>query len=347
VTFVAIADEPQTHVLLGAATESNAVTIGREKSDTAQLDHVKITKTPIELTGGTSERAHVTRLAIPTGLTFSWRIAFGCVWGGGNGINFHPEAMFRVPVNEMALFDSGRGRPIKELAQRYPYAHRTGILGIYDWYPSPIRSAYAKYRQKEWEAAGNFGGATGGTGPYPPIEKSHYDFLPIARESILLFIMYHGEISVWRGDGKWEQAREAWAVQWSEKPTEEFKTEITEPFWVAGNEKQYLFVTRSGALYTASKDEDGKRKAEPAWRMGSQPIVAVITDVDTNRYFAFTKPRWDVKLDGKPVYFELGPDPKPEVYDRDAILKDAKDDPAVVTALARFLVDQKKITLKK
>jgi hypothetical protein len=54
-----------------------------------------------------------------------------------------------------------------------------------------------------------------------------------------------------------------------------------------------------------------------------------------------------VKLDGKPVYFELGRDPKPEPNDRDAILKDAKDDPAAVTALARFLVEQKKFVLKK
>ena len=43
----------------------------------------------------------------------------------------------------------------------------------------------------------------------------------------------------------------------------------------------------------------------------------------------------------------MAPTRKPEPYDRDALLKDAKDDPAAVAALARFLVEQKKITLKK
>jgi len=40
--------------------------------------------------------------------------------------------------------------------------------------------------------------------------------------------------------------------------------------------------------------------------------------------FAFLR---DVKLDGKPAYFELGPDPKPAPYDRDVVLKDAKECP--------------------
>src|SRR5262249_43760981 len=164
-------------------------------------------------------------------------------------------------------------------------------------------------------------------------------------------IVHRGEVIVFYGKGARlkEPARDGhiWEVQWSKEPIETLKVDFAEPCWVFGEDKRYLFVTNSGQLHVAKKGEDGKHKVEPEWRMGSKPIVAVITDVDSNRYFAFTKPLRDPKLDGKPVYFELGPDPKPEPYDRDAILKDAKDDPAAVTALARFLVEQKKIVLKK
>ncbi|HLW66065.1 MAG TPA: hypothetical protein VKS79_12210 [Gemmataceae bacterium] len=156
-------------------------------------------------------------------------------------------------------------------------------------------------------------------------------------------------MSVWRGNLIWDYSepwhKYFWGTKWTEKPIEQFKVAFSEPFWVGGTDHQYLFVTQSGQLHVATKTEDN-RKVEPAWRRGSQPIVAVITDVAANRTFAFTKPLRDVKLDGKPVYFELGPDPKPEVYDRDAILKDTKDESAALAALARFLVEQKKIVLK-
>jgi hypothetical protein len=182
------------------------------------------------------------------------------------------------------------------------------------------------------------------------VETASLDFLPIGQCAVNLLLRNKGEMTVWRGNLVWDYAEVwhnyFWGTRWSDKPIEQFNVNFTDPFWVGGTDHQYLFVTQSGELHVATKTDD-KRKVEVAWRRGTQPIVAIITDVEANRTFAFTKPLRDVKLDGKSVYFELGPDPKPEVYDRDAILKDAKDDPAAVTALARFLVDQKKITLKK
>jgi hypothetical protein len=341
------ADEPPSRVVAGAVADGKAVALCPEKAEAERLSEgLIVAETPINLAGGTDRASGRVRLGIQTSRSSAWRFAYNCVWVGGDAISLVPATMSRVPLGELAFFDVDYPKPRKEMAARYPYAHKSGSLLIYEWWPGPVRGAYYRRANEEARAAGQMGNV-GGTGPYPPIKQSHYDFLPVAKESVLLFVMYRGDITVWRGDGKWEQPKEAWSIQWSEKSIEEFKTEITEPFWVGGSEKQYLFVTQSGRLYTAVNGEDGKRKVEPAWRMGSQPIVVVITDVDANRYFAFTKPRRDVKLDGKPVYFELGPDPKPEVYDRDAILKDAKDDPAAVTALARFLVEQGKIKVKK
>ena len=138
-----------------------------------------------------------------------------------------------------------------------------------------------------------------------------------------------------------------WHTRWSKTPLDTFKLDLGEGFWVGGTEKHYLFVTQSGQLHGARTMVDETKTVERAWTSSSQPIEALITDADSNRTFAFTKPNRTEKIDGKPLYFELGPEPKTEFYDRDALMKDCKDDPARVYALARFLVEQKKIVIKK
>jgi hypothetical protein len=341
------AEEPSPRLVLGGVANGSAIAICREDPEEGPFSkRLVMRSTPLAAGGPGSGNSREFSVEFPTAQAFQWRIGHNCLWAGGDAISLRPADILRLGKSEFVFFDLANANRAKELAIRYPKSATLGSLPTHRWLPAPAYGAYYKYRGKEW-GLGPFGENSGGTGPHPPIPHSHYDFLPIAEEAVLLFVMYRGEICVWRGDGKWEQASERWTMKWSEKPLEEFETEITEPFWVGGSEKQFLFVTQSGRLYAAAKGEDGKHKLEPAWRMGSQPIVAVITDVDANRYFAFTKPLRDVKLDGKPMYFELGPDPKPEPYDRDAILKDAKDDPAAVTALARFLVEQGKIKVKQ
>jgi hypothetical protein len=282
---------------------------------------------------------------------FRWRIAHDCFWSCDGQVGTDSpvkDTGHRIPLNELDLRDCKTEKQFERFESLYPGrpGNDSRSRMVHDW---TILPPYAFFGQQPPRERKNQGVA--GYSKYEAVlDDAWYDFLPLTENQCQVMIIFRGEVMIHRGTGS--RANEGdrkglWEVKWTDDPVEKVKVDFAEPCWVFGDDTRYLFVTNSGQLHVATKGSDSKHKSEPAWRRGTQPIVAVITDVDTNRYFAFTKPARDVKLDGKPMYFELGTDPKPEIYDRDAILRDAKDGPATITALARFLVEQKKISLKK
>ncbi len=212
-------------------------------------------------------------------------------------------------------------------------------------------------------------------GHFEYLPQLHYDYLPVAEDRVLLFVLTdtrgHLESAGTGGElggahvvvsaeeaktPKWSltihSCRNTWDADkntWSNDPhwKREGTIEVgfTEGFNALGKGDDYYFLTVSGKLYRAPKPDKGAdRKMEAVWDDEKRPVVAFITDADADRTFLFCKP----DKDGKGVYFEMDTKPDPQPYDAGKIPEAKPDDalPAVI-AYAKILVADKKIKNKE
>jgi hypothetical protein len=202
----------------------------------------------------------------------------------------------------------------------------------------------------------------------------HYDFLPVAEDKALLFVLTdargHLESAGTGGDlggshvivspeeaktpkwsltihscrNTWDADKQIWGdPRWRREGT--IDVGFTEGFHALGKGDDYYFLTVSGKLYRAPKPDKGDdRKMETVWDDAKRPVVAFITDADADRTFLFCKPG----ADGKGVYFEMDAKPDPQPYDGSKVPEAKADDPLpAVLAYAKTLLADKRIKDKQ
>src|SRR5260370_4429644 len=133
-----------------------------------------------------------------------------------------------------------------------------------------------------------------------------------------------------------EDMDDRWEVEWDQKAGDTIEADFSDGFYVWAKGDDFFFVTRSGRLYYSKKAPSGKRKATALWTDGrllrdpiydagrfkdyndlgslqprffrgeegndKNPIRGLIFDADSNRGFAFTRPKPEAK-DQHPMYF--------------------------------------------
>jgi len=123
--------------------------------------------------------------------------------------------------------------------------------------------------------------------PMPP--GAHFDFLPIAENRLLFFLVWQNQIRVWEEDCRdWDAEHDA-TNRTSKKPIYTIPADWAEPFVVYGSPPHFLFVTEYGRLYGWHAVGQSRQKMQQHWQ-GAPPIRALITDYDTGKTWAFAKP---------------------------------------------------------
>jgi hypothetical protein len=142
-------------------------------------------------------------------------------------------------------------------------------------------------------------------------------------------------------ENRWDSAAGTWrtAGKWTKEGT--IDPGFKEPFQVVGKGEDYYFITRSGKVYMAQRPARGKGRKMVALWADARRVVAFLTDADTGRTFLFCRP---AKPGERPVYWELGPRPRPLGYDP-ALAKPSKAPGPLRAVLhyARILVALRKV----
>jgi len=269
-----------------------------------------------------------------------WRLAFGFYWCDS-----------QVALKDLELFNDNDRTPeaFKRRLLHYPYAEPSG-----GFLPQLLL-------RKEWDKKNG-----SPVGLQPAYQDIFSDFLPTADNTELDFYLWDGRIRAWQSrwrknkDGKREVACDS-------KVVEDIDAGFSEPFYVWGKPRDLIFVTASGKLYYSKKPASGKRKAAALWSDGSprrsvlfnpdswsykypdrdkNPIRGLIFDADSNKGFAFTRPKPQDK-DQRPMYFEITAPLTPHSYPGFKLEK-PPDNYTLQTLMeyAQFLIAKKEIKIK-
>jgi hypothetical protein len=201
-------------------------------------------------------------------------------------------------------------------------------------------------------------------------------YLPVAEDQVLQFVLFNVDGPFKRVGGKaggvgaivtttgakefrrprWTFKVHRWRTTWDAKAgrwkggkwsfEESIEVGFKEPFQALARGSDYYFLTRSGKLYRAPKAPKGKpRPLLRVWAEDGQPIKAFLQDADAGKTYLFCPPG---RKGGKPVYFELGPRPRPLGYDPALFRPDPKVPVPLrdVLAYAQVLVALKKVKVK-
>lgn len=239
------------------------------------------------------------------------RISHGCYWAVDSAASGFNDGLKRVPLEEFSPGDDQkRGFPEGDDDHRFDR-----LSTKWDWTLPPLK-VYLK--------------------PEESLRKPlYYDCLPTAPDSFLLFVLKDMQLIVWQCHQK----------KWSDKPVETIPIDLAEAFTVySGPNGSYFFLTASsGKLLHSVRPEKGERKMTTVWGDAQSPIRILITDVASQKSFAFTEPAKD-SMQGKSVYFELTEKPEPIKYER----KGDQESELFkkIVQRARLLVAEKKISIR-
>jgi len=210
--------------------------------------------------------------------------------------------------------------------------------------------------------------------PTKELTESNYDILPVSSKQNLVFFVFEGECIVWNGQIvksakgeekikgeeriKWKDERWDLVMPKEGLPKNDFTKwdRVFPPFLrfpfpkmgqfvVFADTRQFYFVNMKGELHffdPAAKE----KKAKLLWGQ-TQPIVALITDAEKNKTYAFTKtePRQKDKISD--VYFEMSKELRPISYERKFLKGIESEDPMKkIMGYSKFLMTKKKIVLK-
>jgi len=288
-----------------------------------------------------------------------WRIQYGHYWSMTS--LFGISAVHRIKVGEMDLYDPKNTTPeaIKRQQVQYEFS------GIPPTNFNPIWFVHVEDVMAERKIV------DGRPARYKVMY--HEDVLPTGEDTVLAFINSDGTMRTW--EGKYIKDKEGrWCTEWNPKVVETFETNLFEPFYVWAKGSDLFFVTCSGQLYYAKKPPAGnERKMKALWSDGQRrrgihydglvdrviddgsdmyPIRGLIFDADSNRGFAFTRPKPGYK-DQRRFYFEITAPltphdyPGPHGYPRFKLVK-PPDNYTLRTLMeyAQFLIAQKEIKVK-
>jgi hypothetical protein len=301
-----------------------------------------VLKVPIGKALALQKYGHFPNIFSRTSPSLRWRIAYGCLWISDFTIESSGGHAYRVPLDDLYLFDrkDGLDRLGSRFAKKFPGDPQA--VGFGTWPFQPCYDLLERYTEdhQEFLAASN----------HKLVPDAHFDFLPTSKQSCLLFLLWKGNISVWKAEAKWSKERgfwgwHEWQLTWSKTPIEQFTPGFREWFQVyGGKDGSYYFVTQSGKFYVSSKPAKGERKAEAVWTDAKVPIKTVISDTASGKEFAFALPAGKT---GQPVYFELAGKITPIKFDPKAIKLPKVEEPLkTVLGYARFLLAEKKIAGK-
>jgi hypothetical protein len=268
---------------------------------------------------------------------YRWRIEYDCFWGTGATMD-RGKGLRRASLDELPLMEPRTKEQKDSFRKKYP-ENTYDSLTMFEWGLQPLGEVWLRN-----------GGRLGCLIPPPLDPPLYFDFLPIGKTAILLFIVGRGKMRVWEETATYSKEKVEWDEKWKEKKEFEMKADFAEPFFVYEAGSAYYFVTVSGKLYRSklpkdlTKPKKDEAKVVPLWTDAKRPIRAVITDTSSKKTFVFTEPaRADVKEDGH-RYFELAEKIEPKQYETKPVA-DAKAPRALrqVLPYADFLLKEKKI----
>ena len=280
-----------------------------------------------------------------------FRISDRIIWLSSSDLHWACETM-RMPLDDLSLFDENDPKQQQRYKKRYPDS-------------DPGQSHYWSFTKARylWEdVLGIWGDALSFVVPPEFIGVAFCDFLPTSPTGGLLFEVREDWCRVWKATFTWGKDPRHYSrwtndtpsfkpVETIDAPTKtELKKAYLRPFMVLERAGDYYFLTKEGRLFVSAKrakKNDIPRQTEVFWFDDDNPIFALISDANTGRQFAFTKPAAK-KESAKPVCFEIVGDKKEPFPVDAALLKgiEAKAPLKQARLLAQILIDAKKIEPK-
>jgi hypothetical protein len=316
---------------------------------------------------------HVTQVNWPLGPSVPryvgiphWTIRYGFYWSMGSLWSTNP--IYRIRLTEVDLYDP---KNRSQEAIKRQDGQNLEFSGKPPTHFNPIGFVHVEEVMNY-----KFGD------PDPFARKGMYeDVLPIGQDSVLAFINWDGNMRTW--EGKYIKDKEGkWCTEWNSKVIEKIEPGFSEPFYVWAKDSDFFFVTRSGRLYYSKKPASGIRKATALWSDGRRlrdpmydgnpksfedykglekwlprylrgekgidknPIRGLIFDADSNRGFAFTRPKPEEK-DQRPMYFEITAPLTPRPYPGFKLDKPPENYTLrTLMEYAQFLIAKKEIKIK-
>ncbi len=155
------------------------------------------------------------------------------------------------------------------------------------------------------------GGRMGWLTPPPLDPPMYFDFLPIDKTTIMLFVVGRGKMQVWEESATYSKKWVRWDPQWKEKKELQMKADFAEPFFVYQVDSAYYFVTVSGKLYRSKLSKDFTKptkegsKVVPLWTDAERPsALSLRTPLPRRLSSSRNRPKRCAKEDGY-HYFEL------------------------------------------
>lgn len=118
-------------------------------------------------------------------------------------------------------------------------------------------------------------------------------------------------LNVYRLKARWDRTDAVWRDNDEWKTDEQIEVAFREPFRVFGRGTDYYFLTDSGSVYRAPEParKGMPRQVLPIYQSASRPIIAAISDADSERTYLF------VESAKGPAFFELSDKPELVAYD--------------------------------
>jgi hypothetical protein len=262
-----------------------------------------------------------------------FRIAHGVAWDSVGGIDFGLQT-FRIPLDELHFYDQAHPHYEERFRTRFP----TMDDSIYEQSVcfTPAATWFRNLQDTNQRI------------------DAFADFYPISPKAGLLFLFHKRTCQVWNGTIAYQRLPKMdpmlptkWKDSFPDKPQEIIDCPFNESFSVYSHSKSYFFLTYSHQLFIGTFSEKGHRKIVPFWDKADQPIDRIITDSNTNRSFAFTKPiKHPDGTVAKPIYFELIEQLEPKEYDPKHVRIRELDSPAkAMQAALDVLVDAAEIKI--
>jgi hypothetical protein len=269
-----------------------------------------------------------------------WRISHGCFWGG---------SVDKIELDKLDSYNPENTSPAANARRNDAGLALPGAIGF-----NPELLVRDEYRRKN------------GLHGLVSYEGIYSDTLPAGKDSLKSLILLDGHIRTWKGKYITDK-KGKWHTEWNPSVIEEIDAGFSEPFYVWAKGADLFFVTKSGKLYYSKKPASGQRKATALWSDGSprrsavldpdsgsiqypdrdkNPIRGLIFDADSNKGFAFTRPKAEDK-DQHPMYFELAAPLTPRPYPGFKLDK-PPDNYTLRTLMeyAQFLIAKKEIKIK-
>lgn len=273
-------------------------------------------------------------------LALRWRVVHGCLWA--LGANADAQSCLRIPLKEIDCYDGSALQRGQELLQRrYPKYRPDDLSGLspHGWPLAPIDTVLLPFKFRH-----NYAGLQSGLDDW----GVYVDFLPIAADRTLLFVLERARMKVWRGRGEFSKANDRWEVKWSSTPIGIYDTDFLEPFVVYGDKDNWTFVTSTGRMFRLTKPDRFEQYIRRVWTKDRQRIELLISDTASGKVFAFGRVV-EVGEEQPTKGFYLGGEfEEPRYYDLSTIQPVKAEQPlkAVLEAV-QVLVRDKGIVIKE